>query len=181
MTQGLVTLRWDGCCETSNRTRTTSCDLQPARLSRARRSRPAFWRSTATNPTARAAAPMKRERGYRKTQIRNTPNPLEQTQLHRGLVPQMTLDGTIPVLPSPSHHAMIPAPAARITPPGPQTSGHDRPVTRTAPFTRHSFLSTREEMIAKPNPNSARRTALQFADSTSMPCFIQVICLLFVR
>lgn len=24
--QGLVALRWDGCCEASNRTRTTSCD-----------------------------------------------------------------------------------------------------------------------------------------------------------
>lgn len=27
------------------------------------------------------------------------PDPLEQIQLHRGFVPQMALDGTIPVLP----------------------------------------------------------------------------------
>ena len=26
LTQGLVALRWDGCCEASNRTRTTSCE-----------------------------------------------------------------------------------------------------------------------------------------------------------
>ena len=45
------------------------------------------------------------------------PDPLEQIQLHRGFVPQMALDGTIPVLPSPSHHAMLPAGAATIAPP----------------------------------------------------------------
>ena len=37
------------------------------------------------------------------------PDPLEQVQLHRRLVPQMTLDGAIPVLPAPSHHVMMPA------------------------------------------------------------------------